>query len=125
MKEVKNFKLMKVGIVPNGFEITKEMIENSLSTFANKPIVYNNQGKLNDYRDDEIVEKFNKELCIGCIQDDVVFKDNIVTATVLFYDDNLKDTIESSVFEKTKHDNWQITVSEDGKSFIYSACELF
>lgn len=125
MKEVKNFILMEVGVVPNGFEITKEMIENSLSTFANKPIIYNNQGKLNDYRDDKIVEKFNKELCIGCIQDDVVFKDNIVTATVFFFDELFENIIDNSVFEKNTRDNWQITLPSDGKSFIYTACELF
>lgn len=125
MKEVKNFKLMEVGVTPNGFEITKEMIENSLSTFANKPIVYNEQEKLKDYRDDEIVEKFNEEFCIGGIQDDVVFENNIVTATVFFFDDLFENIIDSSVFEKTERDNWQITVSENGKGFVYAACELF
>jgi hypothetical protein len=125
MKEVKTFILMEVAITPNGVEITSKMIENSLSTFANKPIVYNKQEKLKDYRDDEIVKSFNEEFCIGYIQDDVVFENNIVTATVFFLDDLFENIIDSSVFEKNGKDNWQIIVNENGKGFVYAACELF
>jgi hypothetical protein len=107
--------LMYATVTPNGLNITKDMILNSLDSFRDKPIVLNNGQDLNDYTDDEIVTKFNKEHAIGIINS-AELVDFKVIGDVTFYKEEYK---------KDKFDNWQIELSEDKQSFNYCSCEIF
>ena len=107
--------LMREGVTQNGFNITREMILNSLDTFINKPIVLNKGQELNDYTNSEEVNLFNREHVIGVINS-VEYIDGVVMGEVVFYQtDNIKK----------EYDNWQINMSDDKKSFEYCSVELF
>lgn len=107
--------LMKKGVTDNGFEITEEMILNSLDSFKNKPIVLNQNQFLKDYTDNNNVTKFNDENCIGVINSAEYIDDKVIGDVVYFRDD----------FGQEEFDNWQIELSEDKKSFNYCSCEVF
>lgn len=119
--EIKEFILMEIGIAPNGFEITKEMVENALDSFTNCPIIYNKKAIFKDYRDNDTVENFNNDFIIGFIKGDIEILDNKLIGTVGFFDD-LLERFELQI-NKNKYDNWQIIV-ENG-NFTYRACEIF
>lgn len=107
--------LMYKTVTPNGLNVTEEMILNSLDTFKGKPIILNNGQELNDYTNDEMVEKFNNEHCVGIINS-VELVDFKVIGDVTYYNEE---------YAKDKFDNWQIQLSEDRKSFTYCSCEIF
>lgn len=107
--------LMRKGITDNGFEITEEMILNSLGSFIHKPIVLNETQFLKDYTNDEIVTKFNKDHCIGVINSAQYINDKVI-GDVTYY---------KGEYGKDKFDNWQIELSQDKKSFTYCSCEIF
>lgn len=114
-KEMKMI-LMMEGSTPNDINITKEMILNSLYTFKNKPIVFNDKQSLKDYTNDEIVTKFNNEHCVGIIKSAEYNSKGYVEGDVVYYDE---------YYSKNEFDNWQIEISEDKKSFNYCSCEVF
>lgn len=107
--------LMYVTRTPNGLNITKEMVLNSLETFKDKPIVLNNGQDLNDYTDDEIVTKFNKEHAIGIIHSAELDGFKVIGDVTFFKEEYKKDIF----------DNWQIELNEDKQSFTYCSCEIF
>jgi hypothetical protein len=114
-KEIKMI-LMMEGSTPNDLFITKEMILNSLDTFKNKPIVFNDKQSLKNYTDDEIVTKFNDEHCVGVINSARYNPKGYVEGDVIYYDE---------FYAKDQFDNWQIKLSEDKKSFVYCSAEVF
>lgn len=107
---------MMEGSTPNDLNITKDMILNSLDTFKNKPIVFNNKQSLRDYTDDEIVNKFNSQHCVGIIKSAEYNSKGYVEGNVIYYD---------SEYAKDEFDNWQIEVCEDKQSFVYCSAEVF
>ena len=68
--------IMTIGMTHNNWELTREMVDNSLSSFANKPIVWNKKQDFKDYRD---MTNY-KEQCkvIGTIAEEsnIVIEDN-------------------------------------------------
>lgn len=109
--------LMYKTVTPNGLDITEEMILNSLHTFKNKPLVLNKNQELKNYTNDEVVEKFNKDYEIGMVVSAEYNKENgIVEGEVIFRD---------TKYARDEFDNWQITLSDDKKSFILNSIEIF
>lgn len=113
MKEMKMI-LMREGLTPS-MDITKEMILNSLDSFINKPIIFNNKQTLKDYIDNEIVFKFNLDYCVGIIKSVEYNPKGYVEGKVIYY--NMSHI-------KNEFDDWQIELSEDSKSFNYCSCEI-
>ena len=107
--------LMTKGKTVNDLDVTEEMILNSLHTFKNKPIILNNNQFLTNYTDDEIVQEFNKDHEIGIIVS-ANYKEETVEGEVIF---------EDTKYARDEFDNWQIELSEDGKSFLLKAIEIF
>lgn len=98
---------MQIGETQNGFILTKEMVLNSLDTFTDVPIVYKESFK--NYRDDEVVNKFNKEYAIGVIVGNIEVTDKEVFADINIWDKYLDKW-------KGKYDNWCIQFDDDEKS---------
>lgn len=107
--------LMKVGKVPNGLEITEDMILNSLNTFINAPIVLNKNGERKDYTNQDEVKKFNIDHTVGVITD-VRFETGKVLGLVTWYKEEYKCD---------EYNNWQIDIADDKKSFTYCCAEVF
>lgn len=120
LKQVKSKKmkmiLMMEGSTPNDLNITKDMIVNSLDTFKDKPIVFNDKQSLKDYTNNETVNKFNAQHCVGIIKSAEYNPKGYVEGNVIYYD---------SDYAKDEFDNWQIEVCEDKKSFVYCSAEVF
>lgn len=115
--KIENFELMRVGITPNGLDITKELIDNLIERheFDNAPVVFNSQQQFRDYRVDDIVRDFRYDQCIGYVLRDTVRFDGVkVTATVM---------LDDSFANRTHYDNWCIQM--DGSECEYQHCELF
>lgn len=115
--KIENFELMRVGITPNGLDITKELIDNLIERheFDNAPVVFNSQQQFRDYRVDDIVRDFRYDQCIGYVLRDTVRFDGVkVTATVM---------LDDSFTNRTHYDNWCIQM--DGPECEYQHCELF
>lgn len=108
--------LMYKGKTANDLEITEEMILNSLHTFKNKPLVLNNKQELKDYRNDELVQKFNKAHEIGMVVSVEYKEEGFVEGEVIFRD---------TKYARDVFDNWQITLSDDKKSFVLNSIEIF
>lgn len=111
--------IMQIGETQNGFILTKEMVLNSLDTFTDVPIVYNEKQSLKDYRDNKIVNKFNKEYAIGVIVGNIEVTDKEVFADINIWDKYLDKW-------KGKYDNWCIQFDDDEKSkFKLCSIECF
>lgn len=109
--------IMTIGKTQNDFEFTREMVENSIGTFKNAPIVWNKKEKFKDYRDNNI-ENYNNLVVIGVILDEPIISDNNIYANI-FIIDKYKD------LWKGKFDNWCINLNEDKKSFKLFSIEVF
>ena len=115
--------LMNAMRTENNFDITEELILNSLDSFIDKPVVLNKKQEIKDYRiKDEDLKQLNKERTIGIIK----------TAK---YDKNTKQVIgivhiykveDYYNYFKPKYDNWQITFENNiNDKFEFIAVELF
>ena len=115
---LKNQLIMTIGEVPNGWTLSKEMIMNSLDTYANKPIVWNKKQEFKDYRD---MENYKNNQVIGMILEEPNLKitDKEVYADIMIMNDNHKHLWTG------KFDNWCITISDDKKSFELESIEVF
>lgn len=107
--------LMKVGKVPNGFEITEDMILNSLDTFVNAPVILNKNGERKDYINQDEVKEFNIDHTVGVITN-VKFETGKVLGSVTWYKEECRCD---------EYNNWQIDIADDKKSFVYSCAEVF
>ena len=108
----------------NGFDMTRELVENSRESFPLKPIMYNQQGKFKEYdrnmKDKMLSEHYlNNTQIIGCIcSDSITIEDNTVYADIFIFESQLSKW-------NGKYDNWQIQLSDDNKSFELCAIEVF
>lgn len=110
--------LMTIGISDSGINITKEMVENSIDTFIDKPVVLNYNQEVSDYRGLDI-DKWNKERTVGIITS-IEIKENKVLGDVIWYDEK---------YIKNKYDNWQISFEEkhreDNDNFNFRCVEVW
>ncbi|HBH1338258.1 TPA: hypothetical protein KRL47_001316 [Clostridioides difficile] len=95
-------------------EITKEMLEKSIHSFKNAPVIYNPNQELSDYRDADRVNDFYKDKVVGIIMD-VAMVDNQVIGKILWYD---------NCHIKEKYDNWYISLSDDKSEFILKGVKI-
>lgn len=113
--KVEKFKLMHIGTTMNGLEITEEAAIKAVKSFYGKPIIYNENQNLRDYRNNDEVNSYYKDRCIGVILPETVGgKDGYVFGDVMLLEE---------FANKTEYDNWLIQY-EDG-DFTYCACEIF
>ena len=114
---VSNFVLMKVGKTANNFEITKDMINDTLSKygFDCAPIVLNANQYCKDYRDETIIADYFKDKCIG----------SVIPGTVRFDGIEVKaDVLLLKEYEnRTHYDNWYCNFDENQMDYL--SCELF
>ena len=115
--------LMNAMRTENNFDITEELILNSLDSFIDKQVVLNKKQEIKDYRiKDEDLKQLNKERTIGIIK-------------TVRYDKNTKQVIgivqiyknkDYYKYFKLKYDNWQITFEDSQyNKFEFNAVELF
>ena len=117
--ETQRMIIMRAGMTANGLLITEEAIKNSLDTFINKPIVFNEDSYLKDYTSREYLEKYNREHVIGSILGNLELKDGVLTSDVSIWD--------KSKF-KEEFDNWCIEIDggRDGfNNFNLCSIEIF
>ena len=110
--------IMTIGMTQNNWELTKKMVENSLNTFRNAPIVWNYQQEFKDYTGD--MEGYKEQKVIGVILDDseIVIEDDNVYADIFLYEDY-------NHLWKDKFDNWCIQVDDDKNAFKLCSIEVF
>ena len=116
--------LMNAMRIENNFDITEELILNSLDSFIDKPVVLNKKQEIKDYKiKEEDLKQLNKERTIGIIK-------------TVRYDKNRKQVIgivqiyknkDYYKYFKLKYDNWHITFenSVNDNKFEFIAVELF
>lgn len=117
--KIQGFKIMKAGKTKNSFELSEDIIEESVihQTFDNAPIVFNEKQNFKDYRDDDEVEKFIRKNVIGVVLPDTVSFNGVdVTADVM---------LQEEFANRTHFDNWCIDYDKDKPYFVYQSCELF
>jgi len=59
--------IMTIGMTQNNWELTREMVNNSLNSFANKSIVWNEKQNFKDYRN---MSNYKDCKVIGMITDE-------------------------------------------------------
>jgi hypothetical protein len=111
--------IMTIGITQNGWELTKEMINNSINTFAQAPIVLNSRQEYKNYNN-PFEDYLNNCTVIGVISStpNIIIEENNVYADILLWE-------HKKNFWKDKFDNWCIEVSDDKKSFKLQSIEVF
>lgn len=114
---LKNQLIMTIGETPNGWTLTREMVENSLDSFANKPIVWNKKQEFKDYRN---MEDYKSCQVIGIISSEPNIQIGI---DEVYVDIVIKD--EYADLWKGKFDNWCMQIDFDKKSFILDSIEVF
>lgn len=116
---VENALIMNIMTTENGLDITEEMVKNSLESFINVPIVYNECSHFKDYREENIESyKEIKSKPIGFIINDIRIVEDNVLAKIMIWD-KYKELWHG------KYDNWCIVLAEDKKSFIVDSIEVF
>jgi hypothetical protein len=110
--------IMTIGMTQNNWELTKEMVKNSIKTFQGVPIVWNKQQEFKDYTGD--MKDYKNEMVIGMILENgrVCIEDNNVYADIFLIEGYRH-------LWKDKFDNWCIQFSDDKKSFILESIEVF
>lgn len=99
----------------HNIEITKTMIEKSINTFKNAPVIYNPNQELSDYRDCWVVNRFYNEKVVGMIINSKIIENQII-GEVFWYD---------KFYIREKYDNWCISLSEDKSEFRLLGVEIF
>ena len=103
--------------ISNGhnIEITREMVDNSIDTFVDKPVVYNPNQELKDYTNDKIVKDFYCDNVVGFITG-VKIVDKQVIGEVIWYND---------IYIRDKYNNWNIQLTDDRSEFVFCGVEIF
>ena len=114
--------IMTIGMTNNNWELTREMVENSLNTFTGKPIVWNKEQNFKDYSDMKSYYIDNKIIGIIAAEPDskIIIEDNNVYADIWLF-----EKFDGDKLWKGKSDNWCITIADDWKSFILDSIEVF
>jgi len=111
--------IMTIGMTANNWEVTKEMVENSIGTFKNIPIMWNKKSEFKNYNDENF-NNYEKLSIIGyiCTEPNIQIEDNNVYADIFIL-------AEYSDLWKGKFDNWCLQPSDDKKSFKLCSIEVF
>ena len=115
---VKKQLIMTIGLTQNNWELTKEMVENSISSFYNTPIVWNKKGNFNYYDDTNL---YDEQIIIGLISENpnIIIEGNNVFADIIILN-KFKD------IWKGKFNNWCIKFKDEDKtSFDLCSIEVF
>lgn len=99
----------------HNIEITREMVDNSIYTFVDKPVVYNPNQELKDYTNDKAVKNFYCDNVVGFITGAKIVGNQIV-GEVIWYSD---------VYIRDKYNNWNIQLSDDRSEFVFCGVEIF
>jgi hypothetical protein len=99
--------IMTIGETANEWTLTKEMVEASLDTFGNVPIVLNDKAKFKNYLDENF-SHYGDLTVIGYIDSvpDVFIEGNDVYADIIIFDRH-KD------LWKGKFDNWCLQMKDN------------
>jgi len=119
MIKLNNQLIMTIGKTQNGWNLTKEMIMNSLDTFANKPIVWNKREDFNNYTDMDNYKDSCQVIGMILAEPNIEITDHEVYADIMIMNDNHRHLWTG------KFDNWCITLSDDKKSFELDSIEVF
>ncbi|MDK0982949.1 hypothetical protein P5F71_07840 [Clostridium perfringens] len=114
-------KMVVMNLYNNPHKLTKDIILNSLDSFIKKPVVFNKDGKFQDYNDEIKVGIFMYQNAIGFIKSIEIEKDEIV-ATIIYFNSSIKN---KEINLKKKYDNWQITINSDLNNFVFDYVEIF
>lgn len=111
--------IMRIGLTQNNWELTEQMVRNSLETFRGVPIVWNQKEEFKDYSGD--MKDYKKEKVIGMVlvDGDIIIEENKVYADIILLHD------EYRYLWKGKFDNWCILLNEDGSAFKLYSIEVF
>jgi hypothetical protein len=102
MKEFKNIPIFQYGMNPNGYYISKEVVEKAVETFKNAPVI--------DYRED-----YNGAP-IGIVKDVVNIENDFVYADVLMMGDiEVGDFYNYEIHVDKYHQEDRIAVIDDFK----------
>ena len=115
---IENVLIMDIMETQNGFEITREMVENSLESFINAPIVYNKKQQTTNYRDEEFQNYYDKNIVIGFVSEVINIIGNKVLANIYIRDEYVD-------LWKGKYDNWCIQFNEGKTAFTVFSIEIF
>ena len=116
--KIENALVMEIMETQNGFEITKEMVKNSLESFINAPIVYNKKQQTTNYRDEEFQNYYDKNVVIGFVSEVINIIENKVLANIYIRDEYVD-------LWTGKYDNWCIQFNENKTAFIVLSIEIF
>lgn len=109
--------IMTIGMTQNNWELTKEMVENSIESFKCAPVVWNKKQEYKNYNGN--MDDYKNEKVIGMVlSNDIIIEDNNVYADIVIID-------AYADLWKGKFDNWCITLSDDKKSFKLLSIEVF
>jgi hypothetical protein len=115
--------VMTIGITQNNWELTKEMVENSLESFPGKPIIFNKKQEWKDYTTEEFDQKYlSEEKIIGmiCNEPNIIIENNNVYADIILF----KKYPENNLW-KGKFDNWCIQLNDNKMAFNLVSIEVF
>lgn len=105
--------IMEIIKTPNGFVLTKEMVENSLDTFINAPVVLNINQQIKDYSDKNWYRDNTR--VVGYIKGNINIRGNEVFADLLMFTDDWKG----------KYSNWVITFDANfSNRFVLESIEV-
>jgi hypothetical protein len=102
--------IMNIGKTANDFNLTKEMVLNSIESFKNKPIIYNKQQELKHCTED---------IVIGFILEKEVKVTDLEVFADIFVFDEYKNLWDG------KYNNWSIQLSDSENKFQLLSIEVF
>jgi len=111
--------IMTIGMTENNWELTREMIENSLESFYNAPIVWNEKSEYKDYNN---IDNYKNCKVIGIIPENskIVIEDNNVYADIKLFKEYSKMDLW-----KDKYNNWCILFDDSKIKFKLESIEVF
>ena len=112
--------VMTIGMTENNWELTKEMVENSIESFYNAPIVWNKTHNNKDYNN---TDNYRDCKVIGVIPKNSKI---IIEGNNVYADISLFEEYGGIDLWKGKFDNWCIQFDRnDNSKFVLISIEVF
>jgi len=112
--------IMIIGMTENKWELTKEMIENSIKSFHNAPILWNKTHNNKDYNN---IDNYKECKVIGIIPENSKI---IIEGNNVYADISLFEEYGGIDLWKGKFDNWCIQFDRnDNSKFVLISIEVF